>query len=74
MRVADAPGLPDGLVVDRQGYLYATGPGGVLILTPEGEHIGTIDTSQPTANVTLDADESTLFITANTLLLRVRVR
>src|SRR5690606_9326450 len=28
-------GLPDGLKVDQQGNLWATGPGGVLILSPE---------------------------------------
>ena len=27
-------GLPDGLKVDRHGNLFATGPGGVLVLTP----------------------------------------
>jgi gluconolactonase len=29
-------GLPDGMKADRNGNLYAAGPGGVLILSPEG--------------------------------------
>ncbi len=35
-------GLPDGLKLDTEGNLFATGPGGVLILTPHGMHLGTI--------------------------------
>ena len=34
------PGLPDGLKVDMQGNLFATGPGGVLVFSPEGVHLG----------------------------------
>ena len=68
------PGLPDGLKVDRQGNLFATGPGGVLVLTPDGRHLGTIVTGQPTANCAFgDADGSTLYLTANDRLLRIRL-
>ena len=31
------PGLPDGLAVDKQGHIWATGPGGVYCFTPEGK-------------------------------------
>ncbi len=37
-------GLPDGLKVDRDGNLFATGPGGVLIFAPDGTHLGTLNT------------------------------
>ncbi|HEX9107319.1 MAG TPA: SMP-30/gluconolactonase/LRE family protein [Longimicrobiales bacterium] len=66
------PGLPDGLVIDRQGNLFAGGPGGVLVITPEGRHLGTIATRQPTANVAFGGDGSDLYMTSDTLLLRVR--
>jgi gluconolactonase len=66
------PGLPDGLKVDKDGNLWATGPGGVLIFTPEGKHLGTIDTGVPTANVGFGDDGSTLYITANHELLKVK--
>jgi gluconolactonase len=66
------PGLPDGMAVDREGNLFATGPGGVLILSPEGRHLGTIETGRPTANCTFGDDGSTLYITANTTLMRIR--
>jgi gluconolactonase len=67
------PGLPDGMKVDKAGNLFATGPGGVLVFSPEGKHLGTFDTGVPTANVAWGDDGSTLYITANTALLRVRL-
>jgi gluconolactonase len=65
-------GLPDGLKVDRDGHLFATGPGGVLVYTPDGTRLGRIETGQPTANCAWGDDGSTLYITANTLLLRIK--
>ncbi|MEO8427838.1 MAG: SMP-30/gluconolactonase/LRE family protein, partial [Verrucomicrobiota bacterium] len=38
----DKKGLPDGLKVDKAGNLFATGPGGVLVFSPDGKHLGTI--------------------------------
>jgi gluconolactonase len=67
------PGLPDGLRVAADGTLFATGPGGVLVLTPAGRHLGTIVTGQPTANCAFGDDGRTLYITANDRLLRVRL-
>lgn len=73
-KIASAPGLPDGLKVDDNGIIYATGPGGVLILSPKGEHLGTINTGTATANVAFNDSKDTLFITANDKLLRVVLR
>jgi gluconolactonase len=67
------PGLPDGMKVDKDGNLFATGPGGVLVFAPDGKHLGTFDTGVPTANVGWGDDGSTLYITANTALLRVKL-
>ncbi len=68
-------GLMDGLKVDARGNIWATGPGGVLILSPEGKHLGTILTGTSTANCCFGgADGATLYITANNLLLRVATR
>jgi gluconolactonase len=69
--VPQAPGLPDGLKIDNQGNLYATGPGGVWIFTPDGEHLGTIKTGQATSNCAFNEDKSALYITADMYLLRV---
>ncbi len=67
-------GLPDGLKVDQQGNLWATGPGGVLILTPEGKHLGTLATGEATANCAWGDDGSTLYITADMFLCRVKTK
>jgi gluconolactonase len=66
-------GMPDGMKVDAHGNLWATGPGGVLVLSPEGKHLGTLLTGQATANCAFGEDGSTLFITADMYLLRIRL-
>ena len=65
-------GLPDGLKVDKAGNLWATGPGGVLVIDPTGKHLGTSNTGEPTANCAWGDDGSTLYITANKYLCRVK--
>ncbi len=65
-------GLPDGLKVDRDGNLFATGPGGVLVFDPDGTHLGTINTGEATANVGFGDDGSTLYITADMYLGRLK--
>jgi gluconolactonase len=65
-------GNPDGLKVDKQGNLFATGPGGVLIFSPQGKHLGTILTGQATSNVAWGDDGSTLYITADMYLARIK--
>jgi len=72
--VGKLPGLPDGMKVDRQGNLWATGPGGVHIMTPEGKRLGRISTGERTANCAWGDDGSTLYITADMYLCRVKTR
>jgi gluconolactonase len=71
--VPEKPGLPDGLKVDADGNLFATGPGGVLVLASDGRHLGTLRTTRPTANCAFGDDGASLYITADDLLLRVRL-
>ncbi len=72
--VGAAPGLPDGLKVDRAGNLFATGPGGVLVFSADGRHLGTIRTTQATANCAFNRDGTALYMTADSYLLRLRLR
>jgi gluconolactonase len=65
-------GNPDGLKIDKQGNLFATGPGGVLIFSPAGKHLGTILTGEATSNVAWGEDGSTLYITADMYLARIK--
>ena len=68
------PGLPDGMAVDVDGNVFATGPGGVLVLSPAGDHLGTIPMEKATANVTFgDPDGRSLYLTSSDRLLRLRV-
>ncbi len=65
----------DGLKVDANGNVWATGPGGVVIVSPEGKHLGSILTGRATANCAFgDADHQTFYITADEALLRVRTK
>lgn len=67
-------GLPDGLKVHSSGILFATGPGGVLVISPEGKHLGTILTENGTANCGFDTDEKYLYMTADAFLMRIRLK
>jgi len=68
------PGLPDGLKLDRQGNIWTTGPGGVLILNAQGKLLGRIDTGRPTANCAWGEDGTVLYITAQNYLCRIKTR
>lgn len=67
-------GLPDGMKVDTEGNLFATGPGGVLVITPQGKHLGTIFTGQATSNCAFGGEDGrTLYMTADMYLMRVQL-
>jgi gluconolactonase len=72
--VGTRKGMPDGLKIDDEGYIFATAPGGVWVLNPEGKHLGTIVTKEFASNVAFSPDKKTLYITADMLLLRVKLR
>jgi gluconolactonase len=67
-------GVPDGMKVDRMGNIYATGPAGIMIFTPDAKLLGTIELPEIPANLNWgDADGRTLYITARTSLYRIRM-
>ena len=64
----------DGLKVDREGNVYAAGPGGIWIISPSGTHLGTIAPPETPANMAWgDADARTLYMTARTGLYRLHL-
>jgi gluconolactonase len=67
-------GLPDGMKIDAQGHLFATGPGGVLIFDKTGKHLGTLATGEATSNCAFGENGSTLFITADMYVLRLPLK
>jgi gluconolactonase len=70
----EKPGLPDGLKVSTDGTVWASGPGGVLVYSPQGKHLGTLATGVATANLAFGDDGSTLYLTADKNLVRVRTK
>lgn len=64
-------GGSDGMCVDQQGRLYATGHSKVWVFEPTGELVTTIAVAKPTINVTFGSDNKTLYITANKGLYRI---
>jgi gluconolactonase len=68
-------GVPDGMKVDKVGNLYVVGPRGIWVWSPAGEHLGTIVVPEQPANLTWgDADYSTLYITAETSVYKIRTK
>ena len=67
------PGSFDGLKVHSSGTIFATGPGGVLVIGPKGKHLGTIRPEKATANCAFDAAEDYLYLTSTDVLARIKL-
>ena len=66
-------GLFDGLKVHPSGTIFATGPGGVLLINKKGNHIGTIRTKVRSANCAFDDKFEYLYMTSHQYLTRIRI-
>ena len=66
-------GLFDGLKVHPTGNVFATGPGGVLVIKENGDHIGTIRTEVKTANCAFDENFQYLYMTSDMYLTRIKL-
>jgi gluconolactonase len=65
----------DGLKVDQAGNVYACGPGGVWVISPDGRHLGTLRLPEAPHNLAWgDADARTLYVTALTSVYRIRLQ
>ena len=72
--ISTGTGLPDGMKVDHQGHIFASGPGGVFIFNSSGKLLGKIRTKTPSANCALAEEDKTLYITSKNYVLKVRLR
>ncbi len=70
----NAKGLPDGLKIHKSGNIFATGPGGVHVISPQGKHLASFKTGKSTANCTFDKDQKYLYMTTTDMLIRVRLK
>ncbi|HHH49900.1 MAG TPA: SMP-30/gluconolactonase/LRE family protein [Saprospiraceae bacterium] len=64
-------GLPDGMKVAPDGTIFATGPGGVFVFSPEAKLLGKIKTGEATSNCAFGNNGKYLYLTADMYLLRV---
>jgi gluconolactonase len=71
---AGGGGGADGLKVDTAGTIWATGPGGIRILTPQGKVLGQIKLPEVAANLAFAGDGHTLYITASTSVYRLKTK
>jgi gluconolactonase len=62
-------GIPDGMKCDEQGNIWVTGPGGVWVISADGEHLGTVGIPENVGNLTWGgADWHTMFVPSSTSL------
>jgi gluconolactonase len=67
-------GNPDGLKIDKRGNVFASGPGGLWIFNKKGKVLGKIKFHQEISNCAFSAGESVLYMTADSYLLRMKMR
>ncbi|GAA4279820.1 SMP-30/gluconolactonase/LRE family protein [Gaetbulibacter aestuarii] len=70
----DEAGLPDGMKMQKDGYLFGSGPGGIWIFNPQGKPMARIRTDRPTANCAFTTDQKTLYMTADDRILSVNLK
>jgi gluconolactonase len=64
----------DGMAVDGEGRLFVTrGADGVVVFAPDGRHLGTLVTGERTSNCAFGDDGSTLYVTSDMYLVRMRL-
>lgn len=68
------PGGLDGFKIDKQGYIYTSGPGGIWLISPEGEALAHIPLENRTSNCWLTEDESSLYVTNTDKVFRLKLK
>ena len=63
----------DGLKIHPSGTIFSTGPGGILVIKPDGAHLGTIRTEERSANCAFDSSFKYLYMTSHMYLTRIKL-
>jgi gluconolactonase len=68
-------GIPDGMKIDERGNVWVTGPRGVWVISPEGEHLGVVEVPENTGNMAWGGEDwKSLYIPSSTSLYRIRTK
>jgi len=67
-------GNPDGMKMTKEGYLFATGPGGVWLFNPAGKLIARIYTGTLTSNCAFGKDQKQLFMTCSGQVMSIKFK
>jgi gluconolactonase len=68
------PGMCDGIKADQHGNIWSGALGGIVVISPAGKLIGRLYTGEQTSNCNWGDDGSTLYITADYFLLRIKTK
>jgi gluconolactonase len=67
--------LVDGMKLDERGNVWVTGPGGVCVFDPDGNHIGTVEVPENVGNINWGGpDWNQLFIPATSSMYRIQCK
>lgn len=64
----------DGMKMHKSGNIFATGPGGVLVISPEGKKIATIKLPDSVTNCCFDENQEYLYVTAFAYVARFKIK
>ena len=68
-------GICDGMKCDEHGNIWVTGPGGIWVVSPDGEHLGTVEVPEITGNLNWGGpDWSVLYVPASTSVYRFQTK
>src|SRR5574338_811784 len=67
-------GLPDGMKVDKNGNIFAAGPGGFYFFNSSGKLLGMLKVINAPSNCALYGDQKTLYMTNDRYVLRLKMR
>ncbi|MGZ4336259.1 MAG: SMP-30/gluconolactonase/LRE family protein [Gaiellaceae bacterium] len=66
-------GVCDGMKCDEQGNIWVTGPAGIWVVSPEGEHLGTVEVPEHTSNLNwVGPGWNVLHVAASSSVYRIR--
>jgi gluconolactonase len=68
-------GLVDGMKSDEHGNIWVTGPSGIWVFSPDGEHLGVVEIPESVGNLAFGGpDWNWLFVPASSSVYRVKTR